>query len=241
MKAILLTIALAVSIISVSANSTTNTRTVDYDRQEKLDVSLQQNVDLETSNNDNRQNTGSSRNFSNIENRESILSCENNTLGKVISNNNKALIDISGYGVNISNVLQQPRSVFYKSRNQPKNAPAIHIKIIAREDKVEEPIESLEEPDIKPEYELRNNYPNPFNPATTICFTLPQSGNVNLSIFNIKGQLVKTLVNEVLPAGEHSIVWDGSDNRGREAGSGVYFYKLDSSHGTTIKRMILLK
>jgi len=232
MKVILLTITLAVSLISASANSA-----VDYGRQEILDVSLQQDAGLETTDNDIQQNTGSRRRLSNIENRKSIINNKSNPSGfKEISNEskNKAGFDIAGYGAKGSYGSQYPRSVFYKSRNNSKNTPVIHINIISRENK-------YEQPDAIPEYKLGNNFPNPFNPDTTIGFSLPQSGKVNLSIFNIKGQLVRTLVDEKLPEGEHSIVWDGRDNGGRKAGSGVYFYRLTAGENVETKRMLLLK
>ena len=86
------------------------------------------------------------------------------------------------------------------------------------------------------------NYPNPFNPTTTINYSLKENTKVSLNIYNIKGQLVKTLVNEVLPAGEHSIIWDGSDSNGNQVSSGIYFYKLNVNGKTeAVKKCLLLK
>ncbi|MCK4696300.1 MAG: T9SS type A sorting domain-containing protein, partial [Candidatus Cloacimonetes bacterium] len=91
---------------------------------------------------------------------------------------------------------------------------------------------------------LYQNYPNPFNPSTTISFSLTAEDpeNSELSIYNIKGQKVKTLVNEVLSAGEHSIIWDGNDYSGKPVGSGIYLYKL-SVNGKTeaVKKCLFLK
>ncbi len=88
---------------------------------------------------------------------------------------------------------------------------------------------------------LRQNYPNPFNPSTTIAFSLPTDTNVKLEVYNIKGQLVKTLVNSHKQAGENSVVWNGTDNNGSTVGSGLYFYKLAAGEYTETKRMLLVK
>jgi hypothetical protein len=88
---------------------------------------------------------------------------------------------------------------------------------------------------------LKQNYPNPFNPTTTISFNINNAENVNLSIFNVKGQLVKTLVNNRMTAGNHEVVWNGLDNNNNQAASGVYFYKLSTSKNSEMKKMILVK
>jgi hypothetical protein len=89
---------------------------------------------------------------------------------------------------------------------------------------------------------LYGNYPNPFNPITTISFSITQTSSfVTLDIFNIKGQKVNTLINEALPAGKHSVVWDGKDEKGKNVSSGVYFYKLNTGNYEETKKMILLK
>ena len=89
---------------------------------------------------------------------------------------------------------------------------------------------------------LKQNYPNPFNPETSIFYSIINNGLVELSIYNIKGQLVKELVNSSMNAGEHTIIWNGKDASGRKVGSGLYFYKLKVD-GKTIdtKKMMLLK
>jgi hypothetical protein len=90
---------------------------------------------------------------------------------------------------------------------------------------------------------LYGNYPNPFNPETMISFSVAQTSLfVILDVFNIKGQKVKTLVNEALPAGKHSVVWDGKDEKGKNVSSGVYFYKLNIDDKIiTSKKCLLLK
>ncbi len=88
---------------------------------------------------------------------------------------------------------------------------------------------------------LNSNYPNPFNPTTTIYFSTQESGPVNLSIYNIKGQKVKTLVNSNLKADSHSVIWNGTDENNHKVSSGVYFYKLTTGKTRKIKKMILMK
>ncbi len=85
------------------------------------------------------------------------------------------------------------------------------------------------------------NYPNPFNPETTISYSLPLDSNVAISVYNIKGQKVVDLVNEKLEKGEHSIVWKGKDSNMRNVASGVYFVRMKAGKETKIKKVMLLK
>jgi len=87
-----------------------------------------------------------------------------------------------------------------------------------------------------------SNYPNPFNPSTTIEFSIQNNSNVELSIFNIKGQKIKSLLNDQITSGEHSIVWNGEDDSGKKASSGVYLYKLHVNGRIELtKKCLLLK
>ncbi|PKN80791.1 MAG: Gingipain R [Candidatus Cloacimonetes bacterium HGW-Cloacimonetes-1] len=88
---------------------------------------------------------------------------------------------------------------------------------------------------------LNGNYPNPFNPETAIRFAVKDSGPVRLSVFNIKGQLVKTLVNNSMSAGNHSVVWNGKDNSGASVSSGVYLYRMEAKGFTQTRKMMLMK
>ncbi len=91
------------------------------------------------------------------------------------------------------------------------------------------------------EYSLVQNYPNPFNPSTTISFALPQAGNAKVEVFNVLGRLIATPFNGQAEAGETHVVWDGRDNSGDQAASGVYFYRLSADTYTETKKMMLLK
>lgn len=88
---------------------------------------------------------------------------------------------------------------------------------------------------------LLQNYPNPFNPSTTIAFELAETGHTSLGIYNMRGQLVRTLINEHLISGRHSSVWDGKDSSGHDVSSGIYFYRLKSGRLSSSKKMILMK
>jgi parallel beta-helix repeat protein len=89
---------------------------------------------------------------------------------------------------------------------------------------------------------LSPNFPNPFNPATAIQFRVPSPGSrVRLSIYDLSGRLVRTLVDDERGAGEHTVVWRGLDDSGRQVGSGVYFYRLEVAGATLERKMVMLK
>jgi hypothetical protein len=90
-------------------------------------------------------------------------------------------------------------------------------------------------------FELAGNYPNPFNPNTTIKFSLPSEQVVELNIYAVDGSLVTTLVNEQRSAGEHAVVWNGRDHTGAAVASGTYFYQLKADSFSDTKRMVLVK
>jgi hypothetical protein len=88
---------------------------------------------------------------------------------------------------------------------------------------------------------LKGNYPNPFNPTTSISFDNAKAGNVTIDVFNTKGQKVRSLVNGFYSVGEHSVVWNGLDDKGVSVGSGIYFYRMRSGEVVSTKKMMLLK
>ena len=93
-------------------------------------------------------------------------------------------------------------------------------------------------------YSLSQNYPNPFNPSTTISYEIPETGLkaiTELSVFNIRGQLVKTLVNGYKSAGKYIIHWDGTNSSGQRVPTGAYFYRLISGNYSETRKMILVK
>ncbi len=88
---------------------------------------------------------------------------------------------------------------------------------------------------------LSRNYPNPFNPETNISFYLEQEKRVKLEIFNIRGQKLATLIDDILPEGEHSLVWSPQSHRGRDLPSGVYLYRLQAGDYAETRKMLYLK
>jgi len=89
--------------------------------------------------------------------------------------------------------------------------------------------------------ELQGNYPNPFNPETTIRYSVKETVPVTIEVYNLKGQLVRTLVNEVKTAGNYSVVWNGRDSHNQPVSSGVYFYKMNAGKYSNTKKMIMMK
>jgi len=88
---------------------------------------------------------------------------------------------------------------------------------------------------------LEQNYPNPFNPETSIKFSLSEDSRVTLKVFNLLGQVVNTLVDENMPAGEHAILWNGKNERSEDVASGVYFYRIKAGDYESVRRMTLLR
>jgi len=85
------------------------------------------------------------------------------------------------------------------------------------------------------------NYPNPFNPETTISFSIPASGQTSVKIYNLKGQLVRTLIDETMNAGYQKVVWNGTDDNQKSVASGVYFYRVNNAGKIITRKMLLAK
>ena len=88
---------------------------------------------------------------------------------------------------------------------------------------------------------LTQNYPNPFNPSTTISFSIPMDQNVTLSVYDITGRLVNTLISSGLTAGYHDVTWDGRDMYGSNVSAGLYIYTLQTEGITLNRKMMLMK
>lgn len=102
---------------------------------------------------------------------------------------------------------------------------------------VEEMVEIISQIPIK----FLKNYPNPFNPETTIQFELGHEGKTTVEIYNAKGQRVKTIMNEFLSSGMHSTVWNGLNSNGKRVSSGIYFYQIECNNQVKTKKMIMIK
>jgi hypothetical protein len=90
-------------------------------------------------------------------------------------------------------------------------------------------------------FTLAQNYPNPFNPTTNISFTIPENSQVSVKIYNIKGQLVRTLKNEHMLKGHHTVIWHGDNQYGKSVSSGIYFIKVQNDTDMAIMKSLLLK
>lgn len=114
--------------------------------------------------------------------------------------------------------------------------------------KIEGNLADSTQSDIKDENEsipddfiLYQNYPNPFNPETTIMFKIPEKQYVNLNVYNIKGQLVRSLLSDQLPSGFYEIKWDGTVKSGRKVSSGIYIYQLKTEKFIFSRKMLMMK
>jgi hypothetical protein len=97
-------------------------------------------------------------------------------------------------------------------------------------------------PNLVPDgFRLYDNYPNPFNPTTTIAYELPVAAEVTLEVYNLLGQVVTTLVDQRQDAGHHEVIWDGTNNAGKPVSSGVYLYRISTDGFTQTRKMTLVK
>jgi len=102
---------------------------------------------------------------------------------------------------------------------------------------VEEMVEFISQIPIK----FLKNYPNPFNPTTKIAFEIGEVGKTKVEVFNVKGQKIKTLLDEKMEIGKHSVIWQGNDNNNNRVSSGMYFYKVTINGNQKTSKMIMLK
>jgi flagellar hook assembly protein FlgD len=89
--------------------------------------------------------------------------------------------------------------------------------------------------------ELTSVHPNPFNPQTTLAYTLWEDGHVQMMIYDVRGSLVRRLVDQDMPAGEHRVVWNGADQTGLPVASGIYFVRLSAGSQVDTRKIVLLK
>jgi hypothetical protein len=90
-------------------------------------------------------------------------------------------------------------------------------------------------------WDLQAAYPNPFNPKTSIGYSLPENSHVTLRVYDLRGSLVTTLVDGQIEAGDHVAVWNGRGDSGRGVASGMYFARIESTHGVLTSKMVLTK
>ena len=122
-------------------------------------------------------------------------------------------------------------AVYTEGTSEPSNTETITLTITSENDEVV----------IQSESRLIGNFPNPFNPSTSIRYQVSGITHVEINVYNVRGQLVRSLVNAEYPIGEHDVIWDGRDDNGLSVGSGVYFYRMKTNNGSEIRRMALMK
>lgn len=96
-------------------------------------------------------------------------------------------------------------------------------------------------PQIVQDFQLNQNYPNPFNPATSWSYSIPARENISILVYNIRGELVKTLVHGYQNTGRHEVIWNGTNDAGKLVSSGIYIYTLQSQTQSISKQMLFLK
>jgi hypothetical protein len=137
--------------------------------------------------------------------------------------------------------------IWYDNQSMPQQADLVHVTMPANTPGINFNLPSAVEEEIEvttsrpTEFELSQNHPNPFNLGTEIKYDLQKRAQVTLEVLNLLGQKVRTLVNEHQPADSFRIVWDGKNDQGEIASSGIYFYRLEVDGVSQTKRMVLLK
>ena len=90
-------------------------------------------------------------------------------------------------------------------------------------------------------FTIHQNYPNPFNPVTTLRYDLPENGHINITVYDMLGREVKTLINRTQDAGYKSVIWDATNDYGKPVSAGIYLYQIQAGEYMQTKKMVLLK
>lgn len=159
--------------------------------------------------------------------------------GNVMWGPDLAAIDSDGDGFTNGEELQDPDGSWVTGTDHPGDPSLVTL-----------PGDPNSHPDPSPvrdgnaaptKFALENNYPNPFNPSTTIKFTIPEANNVRLVIFDALGQSIATLEDKFLAPGTYTYIWNATNGNGKQLNSGIYFYTLESGDFSETKRMLYLK
>lgn len=143
------------------------------------------------------------------------------------SDNKKFLLTLEKKGSNWGEIQPQGLMTFTKSRETQafeSMAPFVPKPMV-----------------VTPKALTLNNFPNPFNPETTIKYVVPNDGAVKLVVYNALGQSVRTLVNDHQRAGEYAVMWNAANDTGQQVADGLYFYRITTPNGDLIRKMLLLK
>lgn len=159
--------------------------------------------------------------------------------GQVLWGPALAALDSDGDGFTNGQELQDPDGNWSIGQPAPGDAGLVTSPGDANDVPVTTSIEAVT--DIADAYRLEGNYPNPFNPSTTIRYVLPEMAQLRLEIHDNNGRRVRLLSERTMPAGFHATIWDGRDDNGVLVPSGTYFYRLTSDRFTATRRMLLMK
>lgn len=140
----------------------------------------------------------------------------------------------------------QPSGGHIASATRPKSGLTLKatdkVKDTASKPAVEQIEELAAKPVVPTDFALKPNFPNPFNPSTTIAYDVPVQAQMTIEVYNLLGQVVVQLVNEYMAAGSYTVTWNGMNASGQSVASGTYLYRIVSSTGfTQTRRMTLLK
>jgi len=144
---------------------------------------------------------------------------------------------ICGYGITPLSDLNMIEFVLLRGEEQPIVRYGMLNETVLPSETVDN-VETIAAPAV---VQLNANYPNPFNPKTTIRYELPTALQVNLAVYNISGQLIKTLTQTEQAAGAYAVVWDGTNDRGQAVPSGLYVYRLQAGEWQETQSMVLLR
>ena len=174
----------------------------------------------------------------------SILGAGEFAEGQLVSNKD-GLVSLVAYG-DVGTEGDLGLSLLFRSLREIEDS---YVEIVAGElrdgnyglNSLDNPVSVLIQ--TRPEaFALRNNFPNPFNPETTLKYDMPEAGEVKLVVYNMLGQAVRTLVNERQTAGRYTVGWDATNEHGQSMSSGIYFYRVQvAGEFTDVKKMLLLK
>ncbi len=157
-------------------------------------------------------------------------------LGSVVAPHAKVSIDKNAYfkGSICARVISIGKGVTFLHHSSTTSLPKVLP--LAEDER-----ENVELTSLPTEYALDQNYPNPFNPTTTIKFAVPEAGEISLSIYNLRGQLIQTLYSGPIAAGRHSVVWNGTDSLGLRVASGIYVYRLTAKDFVATRKLAITK
>ena len=144
--------------------------------------------------------------------------------------------DRSGDGTSVSMNSAGDRVAIGAPHNDGTGAGAGHVRVYQLN-----PLNTNQEELLPIQYALHQNYPNPFNPVTTLRYDLPENGYVNITIYDMLGKQVKTLINQTQGAGYRSVIWDAANDYGKPVSAGIYLYQIQAGEYMQTKKMVLLK